>query len=117
MYIVIYTSPAPTREPESKGGGDFVNNYEVMYIVKPVEEETFEALVAKFDALINNNGGTVEKTDRWGKKHLAYEINDIAEGLYVLVTFSAEPKVVKELDRVMKITDEVLRHMIIRKGE
>ena len=60
---------------------------------------------------------TVEKTDRWGKKRLAYEIDDIAEGLYVLVTFSAEPKTVKELDRVMKITDEILRHMIIRKGE
>ena len=94
-----------------------MNNYEVMYIVKPVEEEAFEALVAKFDNLINNNGGTVEKTDRWGKKRLAYEIEDIAEGLYVLVTFSAEPKTVKELDRVMKITDEILRHMIIRKGE
>ena len=67
-----------------------MNNYEVMYIVKPVEEEAFEALVAKFDNLINNNGGTVEKTDRWGKKRLAYEIDDIAEGLYVLVTFSAE---------------------------
>nr|WP_264469153.1 30S ribosomal protein S6 [Phascolarctobacterium faecium] len=117
MYIVIYTSPAPIRGPKSKGGGDFVNNYEVMYIVKPVEEEAFEALVAKFDNLINNNGGTVEKTDRWGKKRLAYEIDDIAEGLYVLVTFSAEPKTVKELDRVMKITDEILRHMIIRKGE
>ena len=50
-----------------------MNNYEVMYIVKPVEEEAFEALVAKFDNLINNNGGTVEKTDRWGKKRLAYE--------------------------------------------
>lgn len=57
-----------------------MNNYEVMYIVKPVEEEAFEALVAKFDNLINNNGGTVEKTDRWGKKRLAYEIDDIAEG-------------------------------------
>ena len=45
--------------------------YEVMYIVKPVEEEAFEAVVAKFENLINNNGGNVEKTDRWGKKRLA----------------------------------------------
>ena len=94
-----------------------MNNYEVMYIVKPVEEEVLETIVTKFDNLINNNGGTVEKTDRWGKKRLAYEIDDIAEGFYVLVTFSAEPKAVKELDRVIKITDEVLRHMIIRKGK
>lgn len=95
-----------------------MNNYEVMYIVKPVvEEEAFEAVVAKFENLITANGGTVEKTDRWGKKRLAYEIQDFMEGQYVLVTFSAEPKVVKELDRVMKITDEVMRHMVIKKGE
>ena len=94
-----------------------MNNYEVMYIVKPVEEEAFEALVAKFDNLINNNGGTVEKTDRWGKRRLAYQIQDLNEGIYVLVTFQADAAAVKELDRVMKITDEVLRHMIIRKGE
>lgn len=91
--------------------------YEVMYIVKPVEEEAFEAVVAKFDNLINNNGGKVEKTDRWGKKRLAYEIQDFVEGQYVLVTFSATPDTVAELDRVMRITDEILRHMIIRKGE
>ncbi len=91
--------------------------YEVMYIVKPIEEEAFEAVVAKFEKLITDNGGTVEKTDRWGKKRLAYEIQKLTEGLYVLVDFSAEPAAVKELDRVMKITDEVMRHMIVRKGE
>ncbi len=91
--------------------------YEVMYIVKPIEDEQFEAVVSKFENLITANGGTVEKTDRWGKKRLAYEIQDLNEGLYVLVTFSAEPAAVKELDRVLKITDEVLRHMIVKKGE
>lgn len=91
--------------------------FEVMYIVKPIEESAFEAVVAKFEKLITDNGGKVEKTDRWGKKRLAYEIQELDEGLYVLVTFQAENEAVKELDRVMKITDEVLRHMIIRKGE
>ena len=94
-----------------------MRTYEIMYIVKPVEEEAFEAVVTRFDNLITANGGTVEKTDRWGKKRLAYEIQDLAEGQYVLVTFTAEPACVKELDRVMKIADEILRHMIIRKGE
>lgn len=94
-----------------------MNKYEVMYIVKPVEEEAFEAVVAKFDSLLVANGATVEKTDRWGKKRLAYEIQDLSEGIYVLVTFQAEPAAVKELDRVMLITEDVLRHMIIRKGE
>ena len=94
-----------------------MHTYEVMYIVKPIEETAFETIVKKFDDLLATNGATVEKTDRWGKKRLAYEIKDFVEGIYVLVTFNAEPKAVKELDRVMKITDDILRHMIIRKGE
>ena len=94
-----------------------MNNYEVMYIVKPIEEEAFEAVVKKFDDLLAANGATVEKTDKWGKKRLAYPIQDLNDGIYVLVTFKADAKAVKELDRVMKITDEILRHMIIKKGE
>ncbi len=94
-----------------------MKSYEIMYIVKPYEDEKFEAVVEKFNTLITNNGGVIEKTDRWGKKRLAYEMQGLNEGLYVLVTFIAEPAAVKELDRVMKITDEILRHMIIRKGE
>jgi small subunit ribosomal protein S6 len=94
-----------------------VHTYEVMYIVKPIEEAAFETIVKKFDDLLAANGATVEKTDRWGKKRLAYEIKDFVDGIYVLVTFQADGKTVKELDRVMKITDEILRHMIIKKGE
>lgn len=94
-----------------------MKSYEIMYIVKPYEDEKFEAVVEKFNTLITNNGGVIEKTDRWGKKRLAYEMQGLNEGLYVLVTFIAEPAAVKELDRVMKITDEILRHMIIRRGE
>ncbi|MCD7975581.1 MAG: 30S ribosomal protein S6 [Phascolarctobacterium sp.] len=94
-----------------------MNKYEVMYIVKPIEEEAFEAVVSKFENLITANGGTVEKTDRWGKKRLAYKIQKLQEGIYVLVTFTAGPVAVKELDRVMKITDEVIRYMVVRKGE
>lgn len=89
--------------------------FEIMYIVKPIEEDAFKAVVAKFDKLITANGGNVEKTDCWGKRRLAYEIQNMNEGLYVLVTFQADAAAVKELDRVMRITDEVLRHMIIRK--
>ena len=66
--------------PETKGGGIVMNNYEVMYIIKAMEEEATEAVISKFEALINNNGGQVEKIDRWGKKRLAYEINDMIEG-------------------------------------
>lgn len=89
--------------------------YEVMYIIKPAEDEVIDGVVAKFEKLLTNNGAAIEKTDRWGKRKLAYLIDDLAEGYYVLVDFSAEPAAVKELDRVMKITDEVMRHMVVKK--
>ena len=85
-----------------------MKDYEVMYIVNPLKEETLNDFVDKFNKIISDNGGVVEKSDYWGK---------FDDGLYMLVAFQAPPKAVKELDRVMKITEEVLRHMIIRKGE
>jgi small subunit ribosomal protein S6 len=94
-----------------------MNKYEVMFIVKPAEEEAIEAVVTKFENLIKNNGGTIDKIDRWGKKRLAYELKDFTEGFYYVVYFSAEPKAILELDRIMKITDEILRHMVIRQEE
>lgn len=89
--------------------------YELVYIIQPGEEEAINNTIAKFDNLIKNNGGVIEKTDRWGKKRLAYEIKDFTEGYYVLVNFNAEPKTVHEIERVMKITDEVIRHLLIVK--
>ena len=93
-----------------------VNAYEVMFIMKPFEEEEAEATIAKFEKLITDNNGKLEKTDRWGKKRLAYEIDNFNDGLYVLITFNAVVECIKELDRVMRIDENVLRHMIIRKG-
>lgn len=94
-----------------------MRKYEVIFIVKPGEEEATNAVITKFENLIKNNGGNIEKVDRWGKKRLAYEIKDFAEGIYTVFNFTAEPAAVAELDRVMKITDEVLKHMIIKEGE
>ena len=88
--------------------------YEVIFIVKPMEEEATNAVIEKFTKLIQANGGTIEKEDRWGKKRLAYEINDHSEGYYVLLYVNAEPACVAECDRVMKITDDLLKHMIVR---
>lgn len=93
-----------------------MKNYEIMYICKASYEEAIQSITEKFNAIINQNGGTVEKTDVWGKKRLAYEIQDLAEGIYVLVNFAATPVCIKELDRVMRIDDAILRHMIISKG-
>lgn len=92
-----------------------MKNYEIMYICKTVYEEAIQNVTDKFNAIIKANGGNVEKTDIWGKKRLAYEIQDKTDGIYVLVTFAATPVCVKELDRVMRLDENILRHMIISK--
>lgn len=94
-----------------------MRKYEVIFIVKPLEEEPTNAVIEKFEKLIVDNGGTIDKVDRWGKKRLAYEINDMLDGYYCLFYITAEPAVVKEVDRVMKINDDILKHMIIKEEE
>ena len=91
------------------------DNYEVMYIIDPTKtEEETAALVEKFKSLIEANG-TIESVTDWGKRHLAYLINDEAEGYYVLFNFTASPEFPAELDRVFKITDGALRSLIVCK--
>ncbi|MBQ9365598.1 MAG: 30S ribosomal protein S6 [Schwartzia sp.] len=91
-----------------------MRKYEVMFIVKPMEEEKTNAVIEKFKKLIEANGGIIDKEDHWGKRRLAYTIKDFVEGDYELLYVSAEPECVKECDRVMKITEDVLKHMIVR---
>ncbi len=92
-----------------------LRNYEMVYIVKPdLEEEQVNEVVEKFSALISKDGGEVVAVDNWGKRRLAYEIKDFREGNYFLVNFKGLPTTARELDRVLKISDEILRFMIIR---
>ncbi len=94
-----------------------LNSYETIFIIDAtVEEETRAALQEKFTSLIAANG-TVEAVDEWGKRRLAYEINDRTEGYYVLVDFKAGAEFPKELDRQYRITDGILRTIIIRKED
>ena len=95
-----------------------MRNYEMMYVIKPdLDEEKTTAVVEKFSALITNNGGEISSVDKWGKRRLAYEIQDYREGIYILVNFKGEAGTAHELDRVMKITDEILRFMILSKED
>ena len=92
--------------------------YESMYILKPdMEEEKKDALVKRFSDIVVNNGGNVEKIDEWGKKRLAYPIQYINDGYYVLMNFEAEPTLPAELERNYKISDDVLRFMVINLDE
>jgi len=91
-----------------------MRKYEVMYILRPeLEQEAVQALVEKFQGIIQN-GGEITKHDVMGKRRLAYEINKIRDGVYVLVNFTATPEVVAELERILKISDEVIRYLITK---
>ncbi len=83
--------------------------YEVLYIIDPAQgEEGINALVEKFKAMVEAEG-TLSNVDIWGNRRLAYPINDLTEGYYVLMNFETKPEFPAELERVMKITEGVLR--------
>ncbi len=95
-----------------------MNSYEVLYILKPeLDEESTNTTIEKFSTLIANNGGEVVSVDKWGKRRLAYEIDDRREGFYTLVNFNGVAATAQELERVFKITDSVLRYLITRKED
>ena len=94
-----------------------MNKYETIFIVNPnVEETGVKELVEKFSNIINNDG-KVESAEVLGKKKLAYEIKKNSEGIYVLINFEADPSSIKELERVYRITDEVIKFIVVRKDE
>ena len=87
--------------------------YETMLVTSAaLDEEATAALVGKFKSLIEANG-TIETVDDWGKRRLAYEINDLREGHYTLIQFESAPSFPAELDRVFKITEGILRSIIV----
>ena len=95
-----------------------MRNYETLFIIKAdLEEEQTTAVIEKFKGIMEANGGEITKLDKWGKRKLAYEINHMRDGFYVCVKFKAGTETSQELDRVFKITDEIIRHVIIREDE
>ena len=92
-----------------------MRKYENMFVAHPsLDEEAVKALIEKFKGVIENGGGTVDNVDFWGKRKLAYEIAKVNEGYYTLINFTASPELPKELDRVLRITDGIIRHMIVK---
>lgn len=94
-----------------------MNKYETVFIINPnVEETGVKSLIEKFSSLINNDG-KVEKVEELGMRKLAYEIKKHKEGYYVVVTFEANPELIRELERIYRITDEVIKFIVIKKDE
>lgn len=91
-----------------------MRKYEVIFIFLPnLEEEKRVQLLDRFKGIIETDG-TISNVDEWGVRKLAYLIDDIGEGYYVLMNIETTPEVITELERVVKISDSVMRHMIIR---
>lgn len=91
-----------------------MNKYESVIIINPsLEQEANKALIKKFEDLINTDG-KVEKIDELGKRRLAYEIKKCKEGYYVIYTFEAKPELIAELERNYRITDDVMKFIVVR---
>ena len=94
-----------------------MRKYETIFILNPeVTEEEVSTMVDKVKSIIENHNGTVENVDLWGKKRLAYEVNKKSEGYFVLLHFSSDENLPKELDRNFKIMDSVIRHIIVNRN-
>ena len=93
------------------------SKYETIFVVSPeLGDEGSKAVVEKFTTLISENA-TIDEVNDWGKRRLAYPINDLTEGYYTLVKFTSGHEFPRELDRIFNITDGILRSIIIKEGE
>jgi small subunit ribosomal protein S6 len=104
-----------TVAAEPTGGGTALRAYEVMVILDPsLEERTVGPSLDKYLNVIRKDGGSVESVDIWGRRRMAYEIKKNQEGIYAVVSLTADPDSVKELDRQLTLNESVLRTKVIR---
>ena len=89
-----------------------MRKYEIMYIIRPnIEEDAKKALVERFNTILTENGAETAEAKEWGKRRLAYEINDFRDGYYVLVKTESDAAAIQEFDRLAKISEDIIRHM------
>lgn len=92
--------------------------YEMLFFVAPtIDPETRVAAMKRIETTITADNGVIDNVEEWGKRKLAYEINGLTDGDYTLIDFHAEPESIAELDRVMRISDVVVRHMIVARTD
>lgn len=92
--------------------------YELMLILDPrLEESVINSTVDRFLGVLKDRGGEVAKIDHWGRKRFAYEMKNLEEGYYVVADLDTDPATITELDRQMRLTDELVRHKFVRPGK
>lgn len=93
-----------------------MREYELMYIIQPaIEEEAKKALVERFNEVLTTNGAEIIESKEWGKRRLAYEINDLREGFYQIVKINAGSEAINEFTRLANINEDIIRHIAVRK--
>lgn len=92
-----------------------MRKYELMYIIQPaIEEDAKKALVERFQEILTSNGAEIIEAKEWGKRRLAYEINDLREGFYQIVKVNADSKAIDEYTRLANINEDIIRHIAVR---
>ena len=92
--------------------------YELLFIVAPtIDDEPRAGVMKRIETTITDAQGVVDNVDNWGKRKLAYEINGLSDGDYTLIDFHTDPQSIAELDRVLRINDAVVRHMIVARTD
>jgi small subunit ribosomal protein S6 len=95
-----------------------LRDYEILYIVRAdLDDDKVQDIIKRVNTLIEKAGGSLERTNVWGKRKLAYEVKHQKEGSYVLQDFKIGPDRIPELEAALKITEEVLRHLVVRKPD
>ncbi|CAH0344902.1 30S ribosomal protein S6 [Bacillus sp. CECT 9360] len=95
-----------------------MRKYEIMYIIRPnIEEDAKKALVERFNTILTDNGAELTEAKEWGKRRLAYEINDFRDGYYMLLKINSGAEAIQEFDRLAKISEDIIRHMATKEEE
>ncbi|MDQ0163714.1 30S ribosomal protein S6 [Bacillus alveayuensis] len=95
-----------------------MRKYEIMYIIRPnIEEDAKKALVERFNSILTDNGAEIAEVKEWGKRRLAYEIKDFREGIYMIVNVASNPEAIEEFSRLARISEDILRHIVVKEDE
>ncbi|PPA68493.1 30S ribosomal protein S6 [Jeotgalibacillus proteolyticus] len=95
-----------------------MTKYEITYIIRPdVDDEQKKAINERFATILTSNGAEIIESKEWGKRRLAYEINEYREGIYHIVKLTSGSEAINEFDRLAKISDDIVRHMTVREEE
>jgi small subunit ribosomal protein S6 len=95
-----------------------MRKYEIMYIIRPnMDDEARKAVVERFNSVLTENGAEITSVKEWGKRRLAYEIEKFRDGYYMIVNVVSEPKAVQEFDRLARISEDIIRHIVVKEEE